>query len=156
MTFFLALAGNSIQLVPDGTLLFHVMLILIMVAVLNATLFKPINKILAERDATTRGRMSEARQIVANVSQKLHQYEVQLREARAEGYSMMEKQRLQFLRDREEQILRLRTEINSWLTAEKSELAAESQRVRADLERKATVLGAEIATQIMGRPVSAG
>lgn len=155
MTFFLAFE-NSIQLVPDGTLLIHVLLILVMVAVLNATLFKPINKILAEREATTGGRITEAQQIVANVKQKLQQYEAQLRDARAEGYSMMEQERLKSLREREAKIIQLRAEINSLLAIEKQELAQESQRVRQDLESESRVLGAEIATQIIGRRVSAG
>ncbi len=155
MIFFLALAETSIQLVPDGTLIVHVLLILIMVAVLNATLFKPINKILAEREATTTGRFSEARQTIAMVNQKAQQYEAQLREARSEGYSMMEQQRLQSLRERDEQISRLRAEIKGLLTAEKAQLAQEALRVRQDLEREARVLGAQIATQIMGRQVSA-
>ncbi len=156
MTFFLAFAESSIQLVPDGTLLVHVLLILIMVAILNATLFKPINKILADRDATTRGRLSEAEQTIANVKLKLQQHEAQLREARAHGYSMMEQERLKSLRERELQLRELRAEISSLLVGEKQEIAQESQRVRQDLEREARMLGAEIATQILGRPVSVG
>jgi len=46
MTLPLGFAENSIQLVPDGTLLLHILIILVMVYVLNATLFKPINRIL--------------------------------------------------------------------------------------------------------------
>jgi hypothetical protein len=49
MVFPLGFAENSIQLVPDGTLLLHVLIILVMVYVLNATLFKPINLILEAR-----------------------------------------------------------------------------------------------------------
>jgi len=48
MTLPLGFAENSIQLVPDGTLLLHILIILVMVYVLNATLFKPINQILAK------------------------------------------------------------------------------------------------------------
>ena len=51
---------TAIQLVPDGTLLFHLVLIVVMVALLNATLLKPINRILEERDRRTKGRLSEA------------------------------------------------------------------------------------------------
>ena len=44
------LAETSIQLVPDGTLLLHLLMVGVMVAVLNRTLLKPINQILAERE----------------------------------------------------------------------------------------------------------
>ncbi len=60
---FLAFAENSIQLVPDGTLFLHIAIILVMVFVLNHTLFKPINRILEERERRTRGRTGEAREI---------------------------------------------------------------------------------------------
>ena len=54
------LAESSIQLVPDGTMLLHIVIIAIMVAVLNRTLLKPINEILQRRDALLSGRMTEA------------------------------------------------------------------------------------------------
>ena len=90
MTFPLGFAENSIQLVPDGTLILHVIIILVMVFVLNATLYKPINRILEARERRTRGRMSEAQEIMTDVSQKLANYEKQLRQARAYAYALSE------------------------------------------------------------------
>ncbi len=54
---FLAFSDSAIQLVPDGTLLFHLALIVVMVVLLNVTLLKPINRILEERERRTKGRM---------------------------------------------------------------------------------------------------
>ena len=71
----LGLAGNSIQLVPDGTLILHGAIIIIMVIVLNRTLFRPINRILEERDRRTSGLRSEAEQTLVNIEQSLRQYE---------------------------------------------------------------------------------
>src|SRR5207244_13444608 len=59
----LGFAENSIQLVPDGTLILHIVIILVMVYVLNATLYKPINQILESREKRTRGRLTEAQEI---------------------------------------------------------------------------------------------
>ncbi len=88
MTLPLGFAGNSIQLVPDGTLLLHILIILVMVYVLNATLFKPINRILEAREKRTRGRLTEAEEILRSVSEKLSQYERTLRQARGEAYAL--------------------------------------------------------------------
>ncbi len=79
---------GSIQLVPDGTLLLHLVLIGGMVALLNATLLKPINRILEEREQRTRGRLSEAAQTLATVDEKMREYEQRLRQARTEGYAL--------------------------------------------------------------------
>ena len=84
MVYPLGFAENSIQLVPDGTLLLHVLIILVMVYVLNATLFKPINQILENREKRTRGRLTEAQEIMGNVSERLAEYERALRAARTE------------------------------------------------------------------------
>lgn len=149
----LALAG-SIQLVPDGTLILHLIIILVMVAVLNRTLFKPINKVLAEREAITKGRLSEARETAKRVQGKLDHYESKLREARSEGYQMMEHRRAQSLKDREQKVLQLKAEINGQLAAEKEALRRESEKVRGELEGQARELGVRIAGQVMGRPVS--
>jgi len=89
MTFPLGFAENSIQLVPDGTLILHVIIILVMVYVLNATLYKPINRILEAREKRTRGRLSEAQEILNDVSEKLSNYERQLRATRAQAYQSL-------------------------------------------------------------------
>ncbi len=106
-----ALAESSIQLVPDGTLVLHGLIILVMVAVLNLTLFKPINRILAERDRETRGRLEEARLTLEEIDKKLKDYESALRAARAEGYQLLEKQRAEALRQREARLLSVKAEI---------------------------------------------
>src|SRR6266478_9372994 len=104
MSFSLGFAENSIQLVPDGTLILHVIIILVMVYVLNATLFKPINQILASREKRTRGRLTEAQEILANVSEKLSQYERALRAARTESYAFTEHERAGAMEDRQRQL----------------------------------------------------
>ena len=74
MPLVLGFAENSIQLVPDGTLILHVIIILVMVYVLNATLYKPINQILESREKRTRGRLSEAQETLKSVKEKLAKY----------------------------------------------------------------------------------
>ena len=59
------LAEASIQLVPDGTLLLHLMMVAVMVFILNRTLLKPINEILAEREKQVAGRLREAEALAA-------------------------------------------------------------------------------------------
>src|ERR1700745_1321978 len=90
---FLALAENSIQLVPDGTLFFHIILLILMVYILNVTLFRPINRIIEERERQTSGQMGNAQAILNQVQLSVERYEQTLRAARAEGYNFLEKQR---------------------------------------------------------------
>ena len=106
MPFVLGLAENSIQLVPDGTLIVHVIIILVMVYVLNATLYKPINQILESREKRTRGRLSEAQEVMKSVNEKITEHERSLRQARSEAFSLAESLRGEAMKDRQQKVVK--------------------------------------------------
>lgn len=147
-------AEGSIQLVPDGTLLFHLALIIAMVALLNATLLKPINRILEERDRLTKGRLSEAQLTLQNVNEKLLSYERRLREARAEGYALLERERAAISEERQRKLTEVKSEMASLLSTEKEKLKVEGEQVKGKLAMEARSIAMEIGRQILGRPVS--
>lgn len=151
---FLGFAESSIQLVPDGTLLFHLALIIAMVALLNATLLKPINRILEERDRLTKGRLSEAQTTLLTVSEKLSEYERRLREARAEGYALMERERAIISEERQRKLTEVKSEINRLLSTEKEKLKTEGAQVRSKLAVEARSMAVKIGSQILRRPIS--
>ena len=150
----LGLSGNSIQLVPDGTLILHGAIIIIMVAVLNWTLFRPINGILEERDRRTSGLLSEAEQTLARIDQSLRQYEQTLRGARAEGYQLLERQRAEAIRERERQIASARELLSKQTSSEKQQIRSQAEVARATLSKEATRIALKISSQILGRPVA--
>ena len=149
-----AMAESSIQLVPDGTLILHGLLILVMVAVLNLTLFKPINRILSDRDQQTQGRLDEARKTLKEVDTKLSDYERALREARAEGYRALEHQRSESLREREAKVLSMKSEIADLVAAQKAVIAGEAEEARRSLSSEAKRIASEISARILGRPMA--
>ena len=151
---FLGFAENSIQLVPDGTLFLHIALILVMVFVLNATLFKPINRILEEREKRTRGRSGEARDILRSVEESTANYERSLREARAEGYRLMEQVRAEAMRERQLVINTLREEVERSITEQKEALATQTESARTTLGSDAQRIAKEIGERILHRPIS--
>lgn len=150
----LGFAESQIQLVPDGTLLLHLAIIVLMVAVLNATLLKPINRILEERERRTRGRLSEAQQVLLTVEQKLREYELRLRAARAEGYALLEHERSVLSAARERKVAEVRAEITRWLSNEKARLSSEAEEVRARLKLDARTRALEISRQILQRQIA--
>ena len=154
MTFPLGLAENSIQLVPDGTLILHVVIILVMVYVLNATLYKPINKILAAREQRTRGRMTEAEQILHDVNEKISNYERQLRQARAQAYALSESERAVAVQERQKRIDATRKELAGSVAQEKHAIKVQAEQVRASLHDESRRVAREIGARILNRPVS--
>ena len=151
---FLALAENSIQLVPDGTLFLHIALIILMVFVLNATLFRPINKVLEERERRTRGRSGEAQDILGRVESGLRQYETSLREARLEGYHLLEAQRAEAMSARQAKLGALREDLRGLVEEQRSSILAQADAARNTLAGDAQRLAAEISNQVLGRAAS--
>lgn len=149
----LALSGNAIQLVPDGTLLFHLILVVVMVALLNVTLLKPINRILEERDRRTKGRFNEAQIALKQVDDKLSEYEKALREARAEGYGLLEEQRSAATRVREQELREVKDEVANWIAAEKMSLETDREQAKSNLKAQAGMRAQEISSQILGRTI---
>jgi len=154
MTFPLGLAENSIQLVPDGTLILHVIIILVMVFVVNATLYKPINRILEAREKRTRGRMSEAQEIMTDVSQKLTNYERQLRQARADAYALSAQERTAAMQERQQKLNQMRAQLAHSIAREKEVIAAQAEGVRASLDDESHRIAGEISSRVLNRPIS--
>lgn len=151
---FLGFAENSIQLVPDGTLFLHIALILVMVFILNATLFKPINRILEEREKRTGGRSGQARDILRRVEEKTTHYEHSLREARAEGYRLMEQVRSDAMGERQSALSAMREEVDRLVVEEKGAIDAQTKDARAILASDAQRVAREIGERILHRPIS--
>lgn len=145
---------NSIQLVPDGTIFLHIAIILVMVFVLNSTLFKPINKILEEREKSTRGRSGEAHDILRRVEEGLSNYERKLREARGDGYRMVEEERAVAMSERQKMLSAVREDVGHRLDEQKKELGIQADEARLTLGADSRRLAAEIGAQILHRQVS--
>jgi len=154
MTLPLGLAENSIQLVPDGTLILHVLIILVMVYVLNATLFKPINKILAARDQRTRGRLSEAQEILKKVSEQLANYERQLRQARVEAYALSESERGAAMQERQNRLNEMRVHLAESIAQQKEAIQRQADEARGTLEVDSRRLAREIGERVLSRPLT--
>ena len=142
--------AESIQLVPDGTLVLHVAIIITMVFILNAILYKPISRIITERESRTRGRLVEAREIIQRVEGSVLRYENALRQARAEGYRVLEKQQLEASGARQQKLTTLRKEIEEQLGEQKSVIEAQAEEARINLVKEARQIAASISSQILG------
>jgi F-type H+-transporting ATPase subunit b len=149
---FIALAENSIQLVPDGTLFLHIVLIILMVYILNLTLFHPVNQILRDRERQIFGRNDDTKRIFKQIESNLGRYEQSLREARAEGYHLLEYQRMEALQERQSGLVLLREELEVSSEQQKNSIHAEAEQARLKLEEDSGKVAAELSQRILCRP----
>jgi F-type H+-transporting ATPase subunit b len=145
------LAETSIQLVPDATLLLHLVFVVVMVFVLNRTLLKPINDILSEREKQITGRLREAEAMAAESQEKLQKYNDTLREARTAGYKLLEKERAESLKEKEQKLRQSRDQLSKEVATQVEQIRNQEQAVKGELEAQAAAIGSLISSQILRR-----
>ena len=148
----MVLAETSIQLVPDGTLLIHLLMVAVMVFILNRTLLKPINRILAERERQIEGRLQEAQMMTAETEEKLKKYNDALHEARVDGYRLLEKERAEGLKEKDEAVRLYREETSREVQQRIENTRRQEESVKKELEAQAGAISSLISTQILRRP----
>jgi len=148
----MVLAETSIQLVPDGTLLLHLLMVAVMVFVLNRTLLKPINRILAEREKQISSRMTEAETLAAESQEKLKKYNEALHSARVDGYKLLERERADAVKEKDEKVRQYRELMSKEVATQVENTQRQEERVKGELESQAATISNLISSQILRRP----
>ena len=140
--------AESIQLFPDGTIFIHVAMILVMIWILNRTLYRPINRIIESREKNKGGHSSEAAGILKNVEEKENRYTSEMLDTRSKGYELIEKEQKKAAEARDKEIGEVKADVAAKFDAGKSELekqAADAHAViGADAEKMADHIAASI------------
>jgi F0F1-type ATP synthase membrane subunit b/b' len=147
----LGFAENTIQLVPDGSLVLHVVLVLVMVGVLKITLYAPISLILEERERLGKHGLEAASAVLTRVEAKASQYEEALREARIEGYRFLELERQDALRWREQELGAVKEQTSGWTLAQLREIERQVAEAGTTLRAESGKSAVRICSEIMRR-----
>jgi F-type H+-transporting ATPase subunit b len=147
----MVLLEASIQLVPDGTLLLHLLMVVIMVFIVNRTLLKPVNRILAERERQIAGRLREAQALAAETEQKRKAYNDALHAARIDGYKLLEKERADGLKEKDEKVRLYREQTSREVAAQLDNIKRQEQSVKQELETQAASISSLISAQVLRR-----
>jgi F-type H+-transporting ATPase subunit b len=148
-------ADANLVLIPDWTGILPLLLLLFVLLMFpaNELLFKPIFRVLDERDKRTKGTRLRADKILRDAETALTDYKQAIREVREEAE-----------RDRKSEVGLARTENASLTTAAReqaqgeadrasSELAAALEEARVVMREQAESIAIEAATSVLGRPL---
>jgi F-type H+-transporting ATPase subunit b len=141
--------GGMVQLVPDGTILIHIALILLMIWVLNRTFFRPINRVLESRERNKGGRSGEAHEILQQVGEKSARYDEAMRKARTEGYQIVETERTEAMAKRQTEIESVKEEVSKTISQEKDSIQKQSQEARTTIAAEADKMAEKISSTIL-------
>jgi F-type H+-transporting ATPase subunit b len=147
----MVLLEAQIQLVPDGTLLLHLLMVVVMVFIVNRTLLKPINRILAEREKQIAGRLQEAEALAAETEQKRQKFNEALHAARVDGYTLLEKERADALKEKDEKVRLYREQASREVAAQLDNIKRQEQSVKQELETQAASISSLISAQVLRR-----
>src|SRR5215213_3898951 len=147
----MVLLETQIQLVPDGTLLLHLLMVVVMVFILNRTLLRPINRILAEREKQIGGRLREAQALAAETEEKRRKYNEALHAARVDGYKLLEKERADGLKEKDEKVRLYREQTPREAATQLDKINRQEQSVKQELETQAASISGLISAQVLRR-----
>jgi F-type H+-transporting ATPase subunit b len=131
-----------------------VLIILLFYIILRVIFFKPLLKVMAERDARTAGAQKAAQAAQAAAHEKVKQYQEALRHANAKVYAEQEAARKNVLDERGERLKEARAKANAEVTAAKAHIEQELTTARREVEATVGQLAAEIAQKILQAPPS--
>jgi len=151
--FYLAEEDTGSLLKPDFSLLVSLLLFIFLIFVLNALVFKPITKVLDERERLTGGAIAETKQALRNYDQRLSNYHEQIRSARAESYRLLETQRQAALGERGTILTQVKTEATKKIEAEKQQIDLSANEARKRLESDARTMAESISRNLLKRPL---
>jgi F-type H+-transporting ATPase subunit b len=133
-----------------------VLIILLFYFILRAIFFKPLLRVMAERDARTVGAQKAAEVAQAAAVEKAKQYQDALKQARAQVYAEQEAERKKLLDERTALIKTARTAAMAQVAAAKERVTSEVDTARREIDATVGQLSAEIARRILQSPLRPG
>jgi len=130
------------------------LIVLIFYFVLRFLFFKPLLKVMAEREARTIGAKKAAEAAQAAAAEKIKQYQEALRQAHAKVYAEQEVERKKILDERAALLKQARAKAATEVATAKERIAAEAAAAKKDLEAAVAQIAGEIAQRVLRAPSS--
>jgi F-type H+-transporting ATPase subunit b len=146
--------GEAVTVDLDKSVFIQIGLFVLLMLVLKPTLFDPMLKLFAEREAKIDKVRKEATTIDKKSANALATYEAEMAKARGAANAEREKIRAEGQKQEQEILDRVRKAAAAKLEEGKRESQAEAARVRAELKTASTDLGRDLAARVLGREVS--
>lgn len=126
-------------------------LVLFLYVYLNATFFKPLARVLAERAEATEGARQKASESLDRAAAKAAAYEESLRAARNQIYQEQEEVRRRWREDQTAQMADARQRSQALVEQARADLAAQAEVAKRELETDTQMLADEISRTILER-----
>ncbi|MBW2674292.1 MAG: ATP synthase F0 subunit B [Deltaproteobacteria bacterium] len=126
---------------------------LVLIVILNFLLFRPVLRIIAERNKKIEESQEEVTSLDETIERKMAQYEEKIRQARAEAAIQRDAVKEEGTEQGKEIIGTVRDEISKKLEGFKTQLQKETDAARVSLREQTEMIAAEISEKVLGRGV---
>lgn len=136
------------------TLVYQVISFFILLFILNEFLFKPVFKVLEEREKKTTGTVEEADKIDGDAAQGTEEYEKSMKDAALKGHEKRNAIRQEGVEKEREILEDTRKEVAAELGKLREDLGKEKDKALVELKTATAEISKEIAGKIIGRALS--
>jgi F-type H+-transporting ATPase subunit b len=137
---------------PNLSVIFVIIAVVLLAIVLDRVLFKPLLRVMHQRDAAIKSAMQAAESAAAKAQAASAEFDANVTAARADLYKQMDERRKAAEAYRKELVAQTKADVDAQLASAKAELDAQAAQARASLEAEADELGRAIASKVLGRP----
>jgi len=136
---------------PNLSVVFVVFAVVLLAFVLDRVLFKPLLRVMRDRDAAIKSALQLAESATAKAQAASAEFDANVTAARADLYKQMDERRKAAEVYRHELMTRTRADVDGQLARARAELEAQTAQARARLDEDAEQLGRDIAVKVLGR-----
>ena len=138
----------------DWTLGLQFVNFIILLIVLNKLLYKPLAKIMAERREKIDGSHARAKDLQADIDEKMARYQKQLSDAKVLANAERAKLKKAASEEEASMLAEAHGKASARLTSIKEQVAGEAAEASKVLQKEAKSLAGQIATKILGRELA--
>lgn len=141
-------------MIPDLSVAWIVFFVLLLTILLNSLFFKPLLRVMKERETAIQSARELAEQAAARSAAAVAELDGKINAARSELYREIDEKRRAALEQRAALLAATRQETQAELETARRSLEADVTAARARLRLDAEDLGAEVAGRVIGRHLS--
>lgn len=135
----------------DASIIPAIIIFLLLIVALNQLLFKPLQKIQAERENRTSGLMSQAQANMDHQLGLLSEYQATIKNARMEAYRRQEQIRSEAMQKRAEVLAKAKAAGEQMIRDSRASILSQVESAKQQLDLEAQELARGIASTLLGR-----
>lgn len=137
----------------NWTLLLQFVNFVVLLFILNLLLYRPLRRLMQERQQTVDGSYRKAREMEGEIATKMEHYQQRLQEAKRRGHQERTELRQGALTEENRLLVEARNTAAEQVQTIRTQVATETAGARQTLKKETQALAARVAGKVLGRSI---